>query len=114
MEVVQTYTMAEAVAQGARLLDELRPGWEHTIRGSVLRGEFHIQDWSSCVAGTLELFKQDNAFRVSLNGISFHVDDPQAIWVGFTLPDYVEEVDWDALDAQWMYEVEQRIPVEAA
>lgn len=120
MEIVETYTTADAVAQGARLLDEKRPGWEHTVRGSVLRGEFNISSWETCIAGTLELWNSPSydgdkpTQWISFNGLKFHVDDDQAIWVGFTLGSYAEDVDWDELDALWMAEVDQRIGVEAA
>lgn len=117
-EINEVHTPEAAVAQGAALLDEHRPGWERTVRGAMTAGLFEMSAWESCMVGTLELVKVDPQIQlvtpvdmIAFNGLSISAYGDEARWIGFmplktewdTPRDW-----WSTLDRLWRAEVEKR------
>lgn len=113
-EVREVFTPEEAVEQGALLLDKYRPGWWTTVDGAITDGLFRMDDWDSCMVGTLELWARMDDFHpyrmIGFNGLSFRASSEQTRWVGF-LPLNGEDNndDFDLLDTLWRAQVEKRL-----
>lgn len=108
-------TAEEAVEQGARLLDEHRPGWENTISDAIEAGEFDMSCWNHCVVGTLELFDPDEwwadrkACRVRVGDLDFDASGRESSWVGFTRLPGSDDDALFALEYMWRQQVRRRV-----
>ena len=117
MKVEKVHTMEEAVAQGARLLDHYRPGWEQTVHGAITAGMFEIANFDRCMMGTLELYSDHVHYGgsiVSFNGLSFRAMSDESRWVGFFPIVHAEDLEedsdpWDELDRLWHEAVAERL-----
>jgi hypothetical protein len=111
--------LAQAVANGARMLDVHRPGWEKTVKDSMIRGLFNMDNWDHCMVGTLEMFKYVGSGEnvIAFNGLEVPVDD--AFFYGFDVDrNYHTDIRWTRefeshdgfveLDRLWRLEIEAR------
>ena len=105
---------AEAVKNGAALLDEKSPGWWQKIDIS----DFDITNCSSCICGQLARYEYDGVpndwrryekFVVYLGGAmdSDAIASDFEVAHGFFAPDN-EAWDWDQLDSEWTTLIQAR------
>lgn len=109
--------LEENVDRGAALLDKKVPGWEEKVNKAIFAGNFDMQAWDSCIAGTLELVEFNlGEVRICLNGDSL-VGEEQAVAHGFDVPEDEDGDpdygDYDILDRLWREKVDQRLKEKA-
>ena len=116
--MTRTQELAERVERGAALLDEKKPGWAKLIRGAMLAGIYNFGTWKTCIAGTLEMVKWQDAstgkdhrerLLIVLNGdVLCGVEE--AARHGFCSEREDDELneDLEVLEAEWALQVTKR------
>lgn len=115
--MTEVTTAAEAVAQGAQLLDEKMPGWWRLISLEDLR----MTDCDACICGQLALYSYDEVTRAEIRATSpvycnkytsyyrhflaKELDLETDTQHGFSVPYSAKDGDycfgWDELETEW-------------